>query len=76
MEVGNHTDDYKFDRFIEQLQELVIEDEFEDLRNTFFEKYCDVFENTDENKLVYTEIFKQYVKTLEVYIETVSFNYL
>jgi hypothetical protein len=49
----------------------VIEDEFEKLRNTFFEKYCDVFEETEENKLIYTNIFKEYINKLETYIENV-----
>ena len=70
--VGNQTDDYKFDRFIEQLQEIVIEDEFEVLRNGFFDKYCHLFEDTEENKLIYTDIFKEYIKKLEFYIESVQ----
>ena len=72
IKVGNQTDDYKFDRFIEQLQEIVIEEEFENLRNTLFEKYCGIFEDSEENKLIYTDIFKEYVEKLETYIETVD----
>ena len=72
IKVGNQTDDYKFDRFIEQLQEIVIEKEFENLRNTLFEKYCGIFEDSEENKLIYTDIFKEYVEKLETYIETVD----
>lgn len=34
-----------------------------------------MFEDTEENKLVYTDIFKEYIKTLESYIETVEPNY-
>jgi ADP-ribosylation factor 2-binding protein len=49
----------------------VIEDEFEHLKNAFFEKYCDVFEDTEENKLVYMDIFKEYIKQLESYIDNV-----
>jgi ADP-ribosylation factor 2-binding protein len=49
----------------------VIEDEFEQLKNAFFEKYCDVFEDTEENKLVYMDIFKEYIKQLESYIDNV-----
>ena len=71
MKVGNQTDDYKFDYFIEKLQDIVIEDEFEVLRNAFFEKYCEIFEDTEENKLIYTDIFKEYIKKLEYYIESV-----
>ena len=55
------------------MQEIVIEEEFENLRNDLFEKYCDIFEDTEENKLIYTEIFKEYIKKLETYIETVVY---
>lgn len=35
-----------------------------DLVNDFGQKYCDVFdENLETNKLEYTELFNQYVRT-------------
>ena len=37
--VNKNSDDYKFDCFVEKLQEIVIEDEFEHLQNDFCEKY-------------------------------------
>lgn len=33
------------------------------------DKYCDVFEDTDENKLIYMEIFQEYTQIIEDYIE-------
>lgn len=69
--VGIQTDDYKFDAFIEKLQEIVIEDNFEKLKETFMNKYYQEFEEQEENKLSYMNIFKEYTKTIESYIESV-----
>jgi hypothetical protein len=57
--------------FIEKLQDIVIEEEFENLREKFCEKYSGNFEEGEENKLIYMDIFKEYVKTVEGYIESV-----
>ena len=70
--VEHQTDDYKFDVFIEKLQEIVIEDEFENMQEDFLTKYCNEFEDCDENKLIYTEIFKKYTNLTESYIENVN----
>lgn len=60
--------------FVEKLQEIVIEEEFEDLQEKFFAKYCDEFEEKEENKLIYTKIFKEYTQITESYIEEVKFK--
>ena len=67
--VNKNSDDYKFDCFVEKLQEIVIEDEFEHLQNDFCEKYYKIFEDKNENKLEYTEIFNKYTKLIENYLE-------
>ena len=54
--VTKDSDNYKFDRFAEALQDIVIEDSFEKMQNDFCEKYYKVFEEKDENKLEYTKI--------------------
>lgn len=69
--VEHQTDDFKFDTFIERLQEIVIEDEFENMQESFFTKYCNEFEDSEENKLIYMDIFKKYTKLTESYIEEV-----
>ena len=66
--VNDQTDDYKFDCFIEKLQEIVIEDQFEKMQNDFLEKYYKEFEDKNENKLIYTQIFKEYTSLTETYI--------
>lgn len=37
------------------------EEEFQQLQQTFMEKYYQEFDDSDENKLSYTPIFKEYV---------------
>ena len=67
--VNKDSDNYKFDKFAEALQDIVIEDEFEKLQNDFCEKYYKIFEEKDENKLEYTKIFNEYTKTTEEFLE-------
>ena len=67
--VTKDSDNYKFDLFAEALQEIVIEDSFEKKQNDFCEKYYKVFEEKDENKLEYTNIFNEYTKTMEEFLE-------
>ena len=64
-----NAEDDRFDAFVGSLQEIVINEEFEDLQNSFFKKHCIHFENTEENKLIYMDIFKKYKDTVESYIE-------
>jgi len=46
--------------------------------NSFMEKYVNEFEDTEENKLIYTDIFKEYVSTVnnqnKEYFQTLYFN--
>lgn len=42
--------------------------EFEKLLKSFSHKYCMEFEASDENKLCYTQIFKEYQSTIEAYL--------
>jgi len=53
------------------LQEIVIEEDFEKLKESFMNKYYKEFEEQEENKLSYMSIFKEYTKTVEAYIELV-----
>jgi hypothetical protein len=41
------------------------------MQEEFFAKYCEEFEDKEENKLSYMEIFKNYTKMTESYIESV-----
>lgn len=46
-----------------ELENLLVDDEFVDLQNHFLRKHCQDFdESTEENKLIYTDLFTQYVR--------------
>ena len=40
---------------------LYLDDTFQQLQNDFMEKHYHHFEDVEENKLIYTDIFQQYV---------------
>ncbi|KRX10175.1 hypothetical protein PPERSA_08578 [Pseudocohnilembus persalinus] len=65
---GNQ-EDQEFDNIIGCLQDIVISQEFELLQQQFFKKHYQVFEDTEENKMEYMTIFKQYQQEIESYIE-------
>ncbi|XP_043563073.1 ADP-ribosylation factor-like protein 2-binding protein isoform X2 [Chiloscyllium plagiosum] len=46
-----------------------MDEEFQQLQRNFMDKYYLEFENTEENKLIYTSIFQEYIDLLEKYIE-------
>ena len=45
-------------------------EDFNELQDQFFNDNCNHFEDTDENKLIYTTIFSQYVEKIERFIES------
>lgn len=42
------------------------EDEFHAIQNKFLDKYWNVFEPIEENKLIYTDIFNEYVSSIVI----------
>ena len=44
------------------------EDGFQDLQDKFLSEHCEEFEEEDENKLIYTEIYNSYITQIEGYI--------
>ncbi|XP_030587400.1 ADP-ribosylation factor-like protein 2-binding protein [Archocentrus centrarchus] len=61
--------DMAFDAVIGCIEEIVMEDDFQQLQQIFMEKYYLEFEDSDENKLSYTPIFNEYVDLLEKHLE-------
>ncbi|KAI4503031.1 hypothetical protein M0802_002075 [Mischocyttarus mexicanus] len=57
-----------FDVIIGHIEDLLLDDGFYAMQNEFLEKYWTIFEPTEENKLIYTEIFNEYNTTVEAYI--------
>eukprot|EP00057_Strongylocentrotus_purpuratus_P031483 XP_784775.3 PREDICTED: ADP-ribosylation factor-like protein 2-binding protein [Strongylocentrotus purpuratus] len=61
--------DRKFDAIIGHIEDIIMEDGFHSLKDDFMEKHYEVFEDTEENKFEYTDIFNQYTRLIEKYIE-------
>ena len=69
MDEGNHNEgDDKFDEIVGALQDILLDTAFEKLQKDFFNGNCLQFEATEENKLVYTSIFKSYTEVIEAFI--------
>ena len=64
---GNEDDDY-FDQVVGCLQEIILDEEFDQMQKNFSVANCMQFEATEENKLVYMTIFQEYTSTVESYI--------
>jgi hypothetical protein len=50
------------------LQDIIVEEEFEGNQRQFMNKYCSIFEDNEENKFEYTEVFQLYQKEIEKYV--------
>ena len=59
------TSQRRFDFIIGTIEEIVMSHEFRNLQYEFMEKYYLEFEDTEENKFIYTDIFKEYGKIIE-----------
>mmetsp|Transcript_28836 Transcript_28836/g.75659 ORF Transcript_28836/g.75659 Transcript_28836/m.75659 type:complete len:146 (+) Transcript_28836:117-554(+) len=63
-------DDGTFDRIVGHLQDIVMEPEFQTVRDGFIDKHKDTFEDAEENKLEYTPIFKDWCALIETHLDT------
>ncbi|KAK9679972.1 The ARF-like 2 binding protein BART [Popillia japonica] len=61
--------DKEFHATVGHIEDILIEDKFLELHNDFMEKHWQEFEESEENKFIYTDIFKEYQATIEKYIE-------
>ena len=68
--VGRSTrSDKKFDVTVGHIEDIIMEDTFQELQNDFMEKHYHHFEDIEENKLIYTDIFTQYTNLIEKHLE-------
>ncbi|KAJ8920582.1 hypothetical protein NQ315_004721 [Exocentrus adspersus] len=67
--IGTDESDNYFAQIIGCVEEIIVDEDFTKLQNKFLEEYWREFDNEEENKLVYTEIFKKYISTIEKYLE-------
>ena len=66
-------EDNEFDSTVGVLQEILLDENFERLQKHFCNENCMHFEATEENKLIYTDIFKKYHDIIESYITQVIY---
>ncbi|XP_018576501.1 ADP-ribosylation factor-like protein 2-binding protein [Anoplophora glabripennis] len=64
----DEADNY-FARIIGRIEEIIVDENFMNLQSKFLEEYWREFDNEEENKLVYTDIFKKYISTIEKHLE-------
>ncbi|KAI1890019.1 hypothetical protein AGOR_G00168890 [Albula goreensis] len=58
-----------FDTVIGNIEDIIMEEQFQHLQQSFMEKYYLEFEDSEENKLSYMPIFQEYIELLEKHIE-------
>ncbi|PNF26080.1 ADP-ribosylation factor-like protein 2-binding protein [Cryptotermes secundus] len=63
-------DDDIFDAIIGHIEDIFMEQNFQELQKCFMEKHWHEFEDKEENKLCYMDIFKEYIDIIEKHIET------
>jgi ADP-ribosylation factor 2-binding protein len=63
------SDDHYFDIVVGKLMDILIEEDFEEKQAAFVEKHCHCFEDTEENKLEYMDIYKQYTDLVETHLD-------
>ncbi|XP_074533921.1 ADP-ribosylation factor-like protein 2-binding protein isoform X2 [Halichoeres trimaculatus] len=66
---SSSAEDTAFDAVIGCIEDIVMEDEFQQLQRSFMDKHYMEFEDSEENKLSYTSIFNDYVDLLEKRLE-------
>lgn len=65
----DNTEENEFDEMMGALQDILLDPEFVQLQASFSDQYADQFEDTDENKLEYTELFERYTTNIEDFLE-------
>ncbi|CAD7929758.1 unnamed protein product [Amoebophrya sp. A25] len=58
-----------FDEIVGALEDIVIGDPFQKLMKEFSDTHCGTFEDTEENKLEYMDIFSKWTTSIEGFLE-------
>lgn len=59
----------RFTQTIGCIEDTLVDEKFLELRSKLLEEHWREFDESEENKLVYTEIFRKYQETVEKYME-------
>ncbi|CAF0720357.1 unnamed protein product [Brachionus calyciflorus] len=62
--------DSRFDLITGTIEDIITETKFQQIQNEFLDKNYKHFEDSEENKLIYTTIHKEYINLVEKYLET------
>ena len=65
---GESKEDDEFDEIVGALEDVLLDDAFVALQSDFAEAHCGAFDDSDENKLVYTELFESYTEGIEAFL--------
>lgn len=70
-DTGDNCDegDLLFDSIVGELEDIAVSSEFQKVMLNFCQEHCDKFDDDEENKLEYTDIFNQWTETIESFIE-------
>ncbi|XP_044266553.1 ADP-ribosylation factor-like protein 2-binding protein [Tribolium madens] len=73
LDISHHCLDVEekyFAQVVGHIEDILLDDSFLKIHKDFMEEYWKEFEENEENKLIYTEIFKKYVETIEKFLES------
>ncbi|XP_053843358.1 ADP-ribosylation factor-like protein 2-binding protein isoform X3 [Vidua macroura] len=51
----------EFDAVVGYLEDIIMDDDFQLIQRNFLEKHYQEFDDSEENKLIYTDIFNEYI---------------
>jgi ADP-ribosylation factor 2-binding protein len=66
---STNAEDARFDEVVGAIEEIIMEDEFQAIQDDFMTKNYKHFEDSDENKLIYTTVHNEYVSLVEKYLD-------
>ena len=66
---GGSASDQRWDACIGVLENVLMDESFSDAQEEFCRQHCHHFDSTDENKLVYTSVYKDYTDMIESRIQ-------
>ncbi|RMC09214.1 hypothetical protein DUI87_14222 [Hirundo rustica rustica] len=69
LDVATSTTSDEFDVVVGYLEDIIMDDDFQLIQRNFLEKHYQEFDDSEENKLIYTDIFNEYISLVEKYIE-------
>lgn len=67
---SSNAEDARFDEVVGAIEEIIMEDEFQALQDEFMNRNYKHFEDSDENKLIYTTVHNEYVSLIEKYLDS------